>query len=111
MMPDARFTGTWSLSDASSRLAGPPPQRWIQTIALSSDGVHISEQIEFADGHAEHNHVETKFDRDESAVHESPLPDSTADTCEDPAQITATEKRGSGRTLTETVRLSTDGQT
>ena len=69
------FTGFWSLVPGESKLAGPMPRRWTETLDVGEDTISVREEIAGADGHTLTVTVDASFDGRDYDVTGSPLAD------------------------------------
>jgi hypothetical protein len=110
-MTDDPFSGSWTILPARSRLAGPPPGRWTQTIAVAGESLQIREEITGVDGRSFTVTVDAAFDGRDYPVHGSPLVDTIAYARPSPRRIEGIARKEGRVVLTESVTVSDDAHT
>jgi hypothetical protein len=104
------FSGFWTLVPEDSRLAGPTPRRWTETLDVDEDTISVREEIASADGRTLTVTVEASFDGRDYTVTGSPLADVIAYTRQGRYRIDAVAKKDGRVVLTESVTVSEDGR-
>ena len=85
------FSGFWTLVPEESKLAGPLPRRWTETLDVGNDAISVREEIAGADGRTLTVTVDASFDGRDYSVSGSPLADVIAYTRPDPRRIDAVD--------------------
>jgi hypothetical protein len=109
-MPRDPFSGFWALVPGESKLAGPMPRRWTETLEVGEDTISIREEITGADGRAIVVTVDAAFDGRDYSVTGSPLVDVMTYTRPSPLRIDGVGRKGGRVVLTESVTVSEDGR-
>jgi hypothetical protein len=104
------FSGFWTLVAEDSRLAGPLPRRWTQTLEVSEETISVREEIVGSDGRMLTVTVEASFDGLDYDVAGSPLADVIAYSRRDRYRIDGVAKKDGRVVLTESVTASEDGR-
>jgi hypothetical protein len=104
---DDPFNGVWTFSPQDSRVTGPPPRSWTQTISVSGEAVRVREEINFRGLHLDVR-IDARFDGAEYPVVGSPVGDSVAYRRVDELEIAGVVKKNGRVALTETIRVSSD---
>jgi hypothetical protein len=105
------FSGFWTLVPGESKLAGPMPRRWTETLDVGEETISVKEEIAGADGRTLVVTVDAAFDGQDYRVNGSPLADVIAYTRPGPHRIDGVAKKDGRVVLTESVTVSEDGRT
>jgi hypothetical protein len=105
-----RFSGFWTLVPGQSKLAGPMPRRWTETLDVGEDTISVREEIAGADGRALVVTVDAVFDGRDYSVTGSPLVDVMAYSRPSPRRIDGIGRKDGRVVLTESVTVSEDGR-
>jgi hypothetical protein len=105
------FSGFWTLVPGESKLAGPMPRRWTETLDVAEETISVKEEIAGADGRTLVVTVDGAFDGHDYRVNGSPLADVIAYTRPGPHRIDGVAKKDGRVVLTESVTVSEDGRT
>ena len=105
------FSGFWTLVPGESKLAGPMPRRWTETLDVAEETISVNEEIAGADGRTLVVTVDGAFDGHDYRVNGSPLADVIAYTRPGPHRIDGVAKKDGRVVLTESVTVSEDGRT
>jgi hypothetical protein len=103
------FSGFWTIVPGESRLAGPMPGRWTETLDVGEETIRVREEITGADGLTLTVTVDASFDGREYTVTGSPLVDVIAYTRPSRLRIDGVAKKDGRVVLTESVTVSEDG--
>ncbi len=104
------FSGFWALVPEESKLAGPLPRRWTETLDVADDTIRVREEIAGPDGQTLTVTVAAAFDGRDYRVTGSPLADVIAYTRPDRYRIDGVAKKNGRVVLTESVTASEDGR-
>ena len=104
------FTGTWVFNTARSTLSTPMPRSWVLHISASESDISHREEIVATDGSEMTVLLHATFDGADCAVSGSPLMDTVACTRPTSHVIASTGKKAGVVTLTDTLRVSPDGE-
>jgi len=102
------FSGFWTLVPEDSKLAGPVPRRWTETLDVGADTISVREEITGADGRTLTVTVNAVFDGRDYDVTGSPLCDVISYTRPERNRIDGIAKKGGRVVLTESVTVSKD---
>ena len=105
------FSGFWTLVADESKLAGPLPRRWTETLDVGEDTISVREEIAGADGRTLIVTVDALFDGRDHHVTGSPLVDVIAYSRPGRLRIDGVAKKDGRVVLTESVTVSEDGRT
>jgi hypothetical protein len=105
------FSGFWTLVPGESKLAGPMPRRWTETLDVGEQTISVKEEIAGADGRTLIVTVDGAFDGRDYHVNGSPLADVIAYTRPGLHRIDGVAKKDGRVVLTESVTVSEDGRT
>ena len=105
------FSGFWTLVPGESKLAGPMPRRWTETLDVAEETISVKEEIAGADGRTLVVTVDGAFDGHDYRVNGSPLADVIAYARPGPHRIDGVAKKDGRVVLTESVTVSEDGRT
>jgi hypothetical protein len=105
------FSGFWTLVPGESKLAGPMPRRWTETLDVGEETISVKEEIAGADGRTLVVTVEAAFDGTDYPANGSPLADVIAYTRPGRHRIDGVAKKDGRVVLTESVTVSEDGRT
>jgi hypothetical protein len=105
------FSGFWTLVPGESKLAGPMPRRWTETLDVGDETISVKEEITGADGRTLVVTVDGAFDGRDSRVNGSPLADVIAYTRPGSHRIDGVAKKDGRVVLTESITVSEDGRT
>jgi hypothetical protein len=105
------FSGFWTLVPRDSKLAGPMPRRWTETLEVGEDTIRVREEIAAADGRALTVTVDAAFDGRDYTVTGSSLADVIAYIRPERCRIDGVAKKDGRVVLTESVTVSEDGRT
>ena len=105
------FSGFWTLVPGESKLAGPMPRRWTETLDVAEETISVKEEIAGADGRTLVVTVDGAFDGHDYRVNGSPLADVIVYTRPGPHRIDGVAKKDGRVVLTESVTVSEDGRT
>ena len=103
------FSGFWILVPGESRLAGPMPRRWTETLDVGDETISVTEEIAGADGRTLTVTVDAAFDGRDYRVTGSPLADVIAYSRPGRHRIDGVAKKDGRVVLTESVTVSEDG--
>ena len=109
-MTEDPFSGFWTLVPEDSKLPGPLPRRWTETLEVGEDTISVKEEIVGADGRSLTVTVDASFDGREYNVTGSPLADVIAYTRPGRYRIDGVAKKDGRVVLTESVTVSEDGR-
>lgn len=104
------FTGFWTLVPGESKLTGPVPRRWTETLDVGDETISVKEEIAGADGRMMTVTVDASFDGRDHAITGSPLADVIAYTRPGRYRIDGIAKKDGRVVLTESVTVSEDGR-
>jgi hypothetical protein len=105
------FSGFWTLVSGESKLTGPMPRRWTETLDVGEDTISVREEIAGADGRTLIVTVDASFDGRDYHVTGSPLVDVIAYARPSRLRIDGVAKKDGRVVLTESVTVSEDGRT
>jgi hypothetical protein len=100
------FSGFWTLVPGESKLAGPMPRRWTETLDVGDEAISVKEEITGADGRTLVVTVDGAFDGRDSRVNGSPLADVIAYTRPGSHRIDGVAKKDGRVVLTESITVS-----
>jgi hypothetical protein len=104
------FSGFWTLVPDESKLAGPMPRRWTETLNVGEDSISVREEIAGADGRTIVVTVDASFDGRDYHVIGSPLVDVIAYTRPSRLRIDGVAKKDGRVVLSESVTVSDDAR-
>jgi len=104
------FSGFWTLVPEESKLAGPLPRRWTETLDVGDETISVREEIAGADGRTLTVTVDASFDGRDYSVSGSPLADVIAYTRPGRRRIDGVAKKDGRVVLTESITVSEDGR-
>jgi len=104
------FSGFWTLVPGESKLAGPMPRRWTETLDVGEQTINVKEEITSADGRTLVVTIAGTFDGRDCRVNGSPLADVIVYTRPGPYRIDGVAKKDGRVVLTESVTVSEDGR-
>jgi len=104
------FSGFWTLVPEDSKLTGPVPRKWTETLDVGGERIRVREEIDSADGQTLTVTVDAAFDGREYKVSGSPLADVIAYTRPERNRIDGVAKKAGRVVLTESVTVSQDGR-
>lgn len=110
MYPESPFTGDWVFNAERSDLSSTAPKKWLQQILITSDEVHVREEISGLDDSLRVVNVKAKFDGMDYAVTGSPVAEVIAYTLLDKYTVSGVAKKNGGVSLRETLTAAPDGK-